>query len=175
MYRFYPICPKDAPTMEIPEQDFEQLNIFDYEETCECGNCKHAIKRSQFDKDLIVDASGLKVVNDREGHAAGDAKLVEAAEALKKVFYDEDLFRTGGDEFIIISSDVNRKKFEEKVERLRRSVEKNSDLSFAMGSYWSEGQEDVTASFRRADEKMYADKEAFYEHHPQLRRDYREE
>lgn len=30
-YKFYPVCPKDAPTMEIPEVDFQQMNIFDYE------------------------------------------------------------------------------------------------------------------------------------------------
>ena len=52
MYRFYPICPKDAPTMEIPEQDFQQMNIYDFE-VRECGTCRLAIKRSQFDKDLI--------------------------------------------------------------------------------------------------------------------------
>ena len=38
--------------MEIPEQDFQQMNIYDFE-VRECGTCKLAIKRSQFDKDLI--------------------------------------------------------------------------------------------------------------------------
>lgn len=29
-YKFYPVCPKDAPTMNLPEQDFKQMNIFDF-------------------------------------------------------------------------------------------------------------------------------------------------
>ena len=29
-YRFYPICPKDAPTMNLPEDDFTQMTIYDF-------------------------------------------------------------------------------------------------------------------------------------------------
>ena len=30
-FRFYPCCPKDAPRMEVPEGEFNQLNLMDYE------------------------------------------------------------------------------------------------------------------------------------------------
>ena len=30
-YKFYPVCPKDAPVWECPEDDFQQMSIFDYE------------------------------------------------------------------------------------------------------------------------------------------------
>ena len=29
-YKFYPICPKEAPTMRLPEVKYEQLSIFDF-------------------------------------------------------------------------------------------------------------------------------------------------
>ena len=44
--RFYPCCPKEAPTTGVPEQDFEQMSIFDYgvrqPEAWECyKTCRH--------------------------------------------------------------------------------------------------------------------------------------
>ena len=119
---------------------------------------------------LNIDLNGLKVVNDRDGHEAGDRLLVQAGEILKKVFYQDDLYRTGGDEFIVITENISRETFERKVERLRSDAEKNSDVRFALGEFWSDGSDDLTDAFRCADERMYADKEAFYSRHPELRR-----
>ena len=51
----------------------------------------------------VVDLDGLKVLNDRFGHAAGDAALLALAEALRACLGPEDLlFRWGGDEFVIL-------------------------------------------------------------------------
>ena len=96
--------------------------------------------------------------------------IVQAGEILKKVFYQEDLYRTGGDEFIVITQNINQETFERKVERLRSDAEKNSEVSFAIGQFWSDGSDELTAAFRWADERMYADKNAFYDRHPELRR-----
>ena len=117
-----------------------------------------------------IDLNGLKVVNDLEGHEAGDKLLIQAGELLRKVFYQEDIFRTGGDEFVIITSGIDQETFYRKVKRLRDDAEKNSKVSFAVGEFWSEGEQDMKAVFRYADERMYADKKAFYEIHPDLRR-----
>jgi diguanylate cyclase (GGDEF)-like protein len=117
-----------------------------------------------------IDLNGLKTVNDVQGHEAGDRLLVQAGEILRKVFYDEDLFRTGGDEFVIITNDISRTTFDIKVERLRKDMLKNADVSFAIGTFWTDGSIDVTTAFRNADEMMYADKEMFYKTHPELRR-----
>ena len=96
--------------------------------------------------------------------------LVQAGEVLQKVFYQDDLFRTGGDEFIVITQGISRETFERKIARLRRDVDKNADISFAIGWYWSDGSEDIADAFRRADAMMYADKEAFYRAHEDWRR-----
>ena len=117
-----------------------------------------------------VDLNGLKTVNDGDGHEAGDKLLVQTGEILKKVFYEDDLYRTGGDEFIVISRDIDRKTFERKVRRLRSDVEKNADVSFAIGEYWSDGSVEVPEALRLADEKMYMDKRAFYEKRPDMKR-----
>lgn len=47
---------------------------------------------------------------------------------------------------------------------------KNTDVSFAIGEYWSDGTTDIKTAFRIADERMYADKQVFYERNPALRR-----
>ena len=53
---------------------------------------------------MYVDVDGLKQVNDRLGHAAGDAVLVAAAETLRATFRAEDvLARIGGDEFVALA------------------------------------------------------------------------
>ena len=119
---------------------------------------------------INIDLNGLKFVNDNEGHDAGDMMLIQAAEVLRKIFRDEDLFRTGGDEFIVIATDIEHTVFERKVERLRADSAKNVHVNFAIGAFWSDGTTDIRTAFAQADELMYADKNAFYEQHPELDR-----
>ncbi len=52
---------------------------------------------------LFVDVNGLKVVNDRSGHAAGDALLADVGGHLRSAARSEDVVgRIGGDEFLIV-------------------------------------------------------------------------
>lgn len=52
---------------------------------------------------LCLDLDGFKDANDRYGHAAGDAVLVQVAARLRNSVREQDLiFRTGGDEFVIL-------------------------------------------------------------------------
>lgn len=117
-----------------------------------------------------LDLNGLKIVNDTQGHDAGDRLLVTAAEALTKVFYHDDVFRTGGDEFIILIPGISRDRFDAKLTRFRLAMDKSPELSFAMGACWSDGSESLPAAFRRADDAMYADKRVYYRRHPERRR-----
>jgi diguanylate cyclase (GGDEF)-like protein/PAS domain S-box-containing protein len=52
---------------------------------------------------LFGDVDGLKPVNDRHGHRAGDAVLVEVARRLRQVMRDGDFVaRVSGDEFVVV-------------------------------------------------------------------------
>jgi diguanylate cyclase (GGDEF)-like protein len=53
---------------------------------------------------LLIDADGLKNVNDTYGHEAGDALIIGVAEIFKKTAREVDrVYRWGGDEFTIVA------------------------------------------------------------------------
>jgi diguanylate cyclase (GGDEF)-like protein len=117
-----------------------------------------------------MDLNGLKVANDLYGHEAGDALLIYASEILKSVFSHENIYRTGGDEFLVIKEDVSQESFRKKIKHVREEALKYPDISFAIGDFWSDGTTDITSAFQHADERMYADKKAYYDSHPEKER-----
>ncbi|RZI58156.1 MAG: GGDEF domain-containing protein [Rubrivivax sp.] len=78
------------------------------------------------DGDLIfflLDLDHFKSLNDRLGHAAGDAVLQQMRERLTAVFREADyLVRWGGEEFLIVARDTSRAHAAELAERARRQV-----------------------------------------------------
>jgi diguanylate cyclase (GGDEF)-like protein len=56
---------------------------------------------------LYLDLDGFKAINDQLGHEAGDLALIEVSRRLGKVIRGSDtLARVGGDEFVIVLSDL---------------------------------------------------------------------
>ncbi|MES2315951.1 MAG: sensor domain-containing diguanylate cyclase [Pseudomonadota bacterium] len=84
-------------------------------------------------KDLVffmVDLDHFKEVNDRHGHAAGDAVLVQMQERLREVFRETDyLIRWGGEEFLVLARATHRDDAKVVAERIRRAV---ADRSFIL-------------------------------------------
>jgi len=79
---------------------------------------------------LCIDLDGFKLVNDRLGHAAGDALLIEASRRMKESLREGDtLARMGGDEFTVILCGLDEPQNAELVAgRLLRSLERPFDL-----------------------------------------------
>lgn len=56
---------------------------------------------------VLIDLDNFKAMNDKHGHAVGDALLLQVAQRLKTVVRESDVIcRLGGDEFAIILSDI---------------------------------------------------------------------
>ena len=73
---------------------------------------------------MVVDLDRFKLVNDRHGHAAGDAVLVEVGRRLTATLRDSDLLaRIGGEEFLIALPDTGFAEARRVAERLCRAIE----------------------------------------------------
>ncbi len=108
----------------------------------------------------LLDLDGFKAVNDRDGHAAGDAALVTLAEALAdEVRSGELLARIGGDELALLLPGSGSVQAAAAAERLRAAVlaaGAGVTLSAGVGA-WKPGMsaEDLT---RAVDRALYAAK-----------------
>jgi diguanylate cyclase (GGDEF)-like protein len=112
----------------------------------------------------FVDLDDLKAINDRYGHAAGDAALQAVATALWSCLSPEDLlFRWGGDEFLILFIDRSetdaRDQLATLAEKLRgtslRGVQKPVDLSASIGLAPFSDVASLDAVIAAADSAMY--------------------
>ncbi len=80
---------------------------------------------------------------------------------MRAVFGNANLYRTGGDEFVIIASDQSETAFLSLVDTLRASLTEEQ-LPVAMGYQWQETSSDLKTLITLADQHMYEDKRRFY-------------
>lgn len=119
---------------------------------------------------VFADLNGLKVVNDSQGHSAGDVLLKNAAKAILEVFHDYEVFRAGGDEFTMIVADAAEEELDKKVQAVRKAARKYPDLEFAIGFCVAQNGKEIHQALKTADLHMYADKKKYYEQHPEKKR-----
>lgn len=128
---------------------------------------------------VMIDINGLKHANDVHGHEVGDRLIIAAAEALRLTCRDTDLAaRMGGDEFIVICSSATSAQAEHFLERLAAAVhttkvhfKSSAGEEVALPLHLSVGMADSRevdpgAVMMLADQRMYADKAAYYRSHP---------
>jgi len=109
-------------------------------------------------------------VNDAGGHNAGDQLLIDAAKALGEAFAPSQIFRAGGDEFVVIAPDVTEEKLAAKVAAVREAAKHYDNVSFAIGTCVEADGTDIRRALQVADARMYENKRAYYQEHPRQRR-----
>ena len=109
---------------------------------------------------IYLDLNGLKEINDKMGHLAGDTLIISASYALQEIFADNS-YRIGGDEFVVIEQDVLESEFYSKYEKLLARM-KGLEISVATGYVWKENCSNLTEILKEADQKMYEDKKRYY-------------
>lgn len=118
---------------------------------------------------LFIDLDGFKSINDNYGHQVGDKVLKNVADTLKDVIGAEDIIsRVGGDEFIIILSNLKSNTYVQKIaERIQTSLKKPfiyNDEFLIVGasigiSIAPENGDNSDTLIRKADLAMYEVKE----------------
>jgi diguanylate cyclase (GGDEF)-like protein len=117
---------------------------------------------------VIYDLDHFKLVNDKYGHLAGDKVLKETAQRIKKAIRPYDLFgRYGGEEFILVMSDVDEKNVFNAVERLRQMIcaspveyeNLKIPISASFGISSASPPTDMNVATQHADEALYRAKE----------------
>jgi diguanylate cyclase (GGDEF)-like protein len=107
-----------------------------------CYSFETELERIQNQKDvqvglMIIDINGLKIINDSFGHKAGDKIIQKTAKILNDVFMDFDIYRIGGDEFIVLfsntSSDIVELLKQKAIEQTKILQYNNIQVSLSFG------------------------------------------
>jgi diguanylate cyclase (GGDEF)-like protein/PAS domain S-box-containing protein len=115
---------------------------------------------------LFCDLDGFKSINDRFGHNAGDAVLIEVARRLTRGVRDGDtVARLGGDEFVILANGLGKADAQDLAVRLRNEIIQpiraegravRVGASFGIG--WAHCGMTADEVLKSADERMYVEK-----------------
>jgi len=108
----------------------------------------------------FIDVDGLKRLNDREGHAAGDALLREIVVALRAQMRPYDpIVRVGGDEFLCGFADTTLEAARRRVEEIRAALKQGpTEASISVGLAVLGERDTLDKLIARADADMYAGK-----------------
>lgn len=114
---------------------------------------------------VFADLNGMKQINDRDGHAAGDMVLKRTARLLELLFGENSVYRIGGDEFLVLTQRYELADFLERVNMLGVQA-KYVNVSLSVGSRYIEKPETLREEMRLADREMYNAKREYYIKNP---------
>lgn len=116
----------------------------------------------------FLDLDGFKSVNDTLGHKRGDALLKDVGNSLlSSLDHNMKLFRFGGDEFIILDSELRdpdqlidlSRRFKDAVSSLESQFEESVKLGVSIGiALYPEDGESIESLLSKADRAMYESK-----------------
>ena len=117
---------------------------------------------------IFLDVDGMKMINDKFGHKAGDEALIDIAGILRKSFRSSDIIgRIGGDEFTVIVTGGPEANYEVVTKRLQMYMDihneksdrpYNLSVSFGMTKYSHQNPCSIEELYTTADKMMYEQK-----------------
>lgn len=136
------------------------LSRYSFEESFRTGDRRSSHRGSV----VVADLDGLKDVNDRFGHAAGDAAIRAVADGLRSLIRQGDrIYRWGGDEFVVVMSEMPADSARRRMEALDVGVNRGFDKAYAAagplrvswGVFAYDVDMPVVDAIERADRAMY--------------------
>lgn len=121
---------------------------------------------------FLIDVNGLKSINDRLGHSAGDELIRGAANCIYAAFsHFGKCYRTGGDEFVVIAN-MGEDSISEAITLLndlsqKWQIGKGIELSLSVGfaKACDNLNSNIAELINLADENMYKEKAKYYDEH----------
>ncbi len=104
---------------------------------------------------ILLDLNELKELNDRFGHAVGDALLEQTGLCIRRL--TDHGYRIGGDEFVLIDDSASIDTFEAFVEHVR-STFATHEIGLAIGAVHSTTGRRIDDVLHEADARMYQEK-----------------
>jgi diguanylate cyclase (GGDEF)-like protein/PAS domain S-box-containing protein len=121
----------------------------------------------------LIDIDNFKLINDTDGHDAGDKALIMIARTLLENVRSEDVVaRWGGDEFMVLFYSLEKDGLRIAAEKLRLLVEqtrsrlegKEESLTISLGATLVRNNDDIASLIRRADGLLYSSKRSGRNH-----------
>ena len=155
----------------LPIGSFVRLNGEEYRRDSLTG----LLNRNAFDDDvefiqathdkpltvMYIDLIGLHEINNHLGHARGDVVLCELADAARAYFGDDNIYRIGGDEFVIISFAHSMAQSARQMGYMRQELlDHGCELSVGMAE--SDDGKDIPDLVNQAENEMRKDKKRYY-------------
>lgn len=110
---------------------------------------------------IYVDVNGLHDMNNNFGHASGDKMLRCVGEMVRELFGFEGSYRTGGDEFVVLCTDLDEGMVRERLQILQTNLEKQ-EYFVSVGFAFLESGKRLQQMIETAESRMYEAKKAFY-------------
>lgn len=119
---------------------------------------------------FMIDINGLKQVNDKNGHGAGDELIRGIADCISRVLSPcGECYRTGGDEFVAILHGITEDRIADLCTRLNRNVGnwrgelvRQASVSYGYVRAGEYPDKSIEELIRVADERMYWRKSQYY-------------
>jgi diguanylate cyclase (GGDEF)-like protein len=108
---------------------------------------------------IFLDVDGLKLVNDTQGHAAGDRVLIEVVATIRKRVRSYDLvIRYGGDEFLCALVDVAPEDAQRTLADIRQQYTARTGHTVSVGMTTVGDADTADSIVARADAALYAER-----------------
>lgn len=115
-------------------------------------------KRRMINFVISIDMNDLKLINDTQGHAAGDEALLTISNIIKNNTSNKtSCYRIGGDEFMILAINTTEEQVKKEIQKMREELDK-TPYRCAFGYAMRETGSSTDSAAKEADKKMYLDK-----------------
>ncbi|MBE5957647.1 MAG: GGDEF domain-containing protein [Lachnospiraceae bacterium] len=112
---------------------------------------------------VAMDMNGLKDINDRNGHTAGDIALKTIADCfLRASNANQRVYRIGGDEYVILCNSTTEDEVKDLINRIKDDL-KNTTYSCAIGYAMKQEDSTLDSLYHTADKMMYEEKKKYYQ------------